>query len=318
MSDLLRRFAAYSDIPEYVVVGLSEPQQEIKVELRGLGIPRDVTFNHSLAAMRPVTISIGLDPSEDLAAIENARWSLVFLERGSRGTILGEIGLRFLSVMHLPMTRVGLFEATGCKNSCLSLPALILYYIRQAWRNFRKARPDNFHVPLRQLHCIYVFYICPRPVVLVTVMHGESGNIFPMDLIGYVSSGYFLMALRSTSPSVETISLSREMVLSSIPPDYKNVAYDLGKHHRKKNINWNSLEFPVRPSPLLALPMPATALRVREVRVEKIQEVGSHTLFTTTIVNEESYSSNLQMFHIHGTYARYLKRTSLVQPDTRK
>ncbi|HWG58253.1 MAG TPA: flavin reductase [Candidatus Acidoferrales bacterium] len=167
----------------------------------------------------------------------------------------------------------------------------------------------------RDLRCLFVFYICPRPVVLVSVKHEGAGNIFPMDLIGPTDSPWFSMALRSTSPAVRLMQSSKRMALASIPLSYKPVAYELGKHHKQSSIDWGALSFPTTPSALFGLPVPAAALRIREVEVREYHEVGSHVLFMTSIVNEQTpdraprENDALPMFHVHGSYREYLRRS---------
>ena len=43
-----------------------------------------------------------------------------------------------------------------------------------------------------------VFFICPRPVVIVSVVHGDEGNVFPMNLMGPIGNGRFAFSLNST------------------------------------------------------------------------------------------------------------------------
>jgi flavin reductase (DIM6/NTAB) family NADH-FMN oxidoreductase RutF len=143
-----------------------------------------------------------------------------------------------------------------------------------------------------------VFYICPRPVVLVSVEHEGLGNMFPMDLIGPTDSPWYTMALRSTSPAVKLMQESRRMALASIPASYKDVAYELGKHHKLKRIDWSTLPFTTIRSPLFGLPVVEAALRIREVRVREFHEVGSHVLFVTSIDRETiREQSEPQLFH---------------------
>ena len=102
------------------------------------------------------------------------------------------------------------------------------------------------------------------------------------------------------------------MALASAPSRWKQSVYDLGKHHREATIDIRALPFQTTASPLFGLPIPAEAPRVREVQVEHVREVGSHTLFITTIAGETRPSANSdtpQLFHVHGAYRRYLERT---------
>lgn len=81
---------------------------------------------------------------------------------------------------------------------------------------------------------------------------------------------------------------SRRMALASIPFSYRAIAYKLAKHHRLPNIDWEGLPFQTNRSPLYLyrLRAPCAALPVREVRVHEFHEVGSHTLFLTSVEHE--------------------------------
>jgi flavin reductase (DIM6/NTAB) family NADH-FMN oxidoreductase RutF len=160
----------------------------------------------------------------------------------------------------------------------------------------------------------HVFYICPRPVVLVTVEHEGAGNIFPMDLIGPTDSPWYSMALRSTSPAVRLMQQSGRMALASIPLYCRAAAYELGKHHKKTSIDWKELPFLTVPSPCFGLRVPDTALRVREVQVQEFHQVGSHVLFITSI-QRETFPKQIpngedarQLFHQYSSYREYLRQ----------
>jgi flavin reductase (DIM6/NTAB) family NADH-FMN oxidoreductase RutF len=145
-------------------------------------------------------------------------------------------------------------------------------------------------------------------VVLVTVEHEGAGNMFPMDLIGPTDSPWYTMALRNTSPAVRLMQQSRRMVLASIPLSLKAAAYAMGKHHKETTIDWASLPFPTTVSPSFGLRVPVAALRIREVRVAEFHEIGSHTLFITSIEHETlaPLDSGMQLFHSFSSYRRHL------------
>ena len=141
-------------------------------------------------------------------------------------------------------------------------------------------------------------------MVFVSVEHEGSANLFPMDLIGPTDSPWFSMALRSTSPAVRLMQQSRRMALAGAPFAYRDIAYELGKHHKLTSIDWAALPFATTRSPLFHLPVPAEALRVREVSVREFHEVGSHVLFLTSVEKETipADASGPQLFHVFGAY----------------
>jgi flavin reductase (DIM6/NTAB) family NADH-FMN oxidoreductase RutF len=231
-------------------------------------------------------------------------------ERGGREDLLGVIHLRFVQSIPLPEHRLCLFEAPRFENFCVDALKLRLYDRYEQWRADRRQRrnPHNFLMTTDGVRCSHVFYICPRPVVLVTVEHEGAGNMFPMDLIGPTDSPWYTMALRSTSPAVRLMQQSQRMALASIPLSLKTAAYEMGKHHKKTNIDWASLPFPTAASPLFGLRVPVAALRIREVRVVEFHEVGSHIFFITSLEHETlaPLDSDMQLFHSFSSYRRHL------------
>src|SRR4051812_9250703 len=78
-----------SDLPQQCAVGLRDPQTEVRVELHGLGEPRDVTARHMIACASPFTIGIGLDGA--VRGIVNV--TLKFFERAGEQSLLAAIDL---------------------------------------------------------------------------------------------------------------------------------------------------------------------------------------------------------------------------------
>jgi flavin reductase (DIM6/NTAB) family NADH-FMN oxidoreductase RutF len=150
-----------------------------------------------------------------------------------------------------------------------------------------------------------VFYMLPRPVYLVSVRHADAGNLFPMDLVGPLGDDAFLLALRLTSPAVETIRAAGRIVVSGAPARLKPAAYALGTHHKARSIDWDTLPLAVAPSPTFGIPAPVEATSRRELVVEQCQPVGSHMLFTTSVVNSTEAGDEEQLCHLSDMYARW-------------
>jgi len=300
--------------PQYVAVGVREPQDWIRVWLHGLGTPLDVTTNHVVAALRPLTIGIMLRRGDNVPEQLERTFALDFRD-AANDLLLGTIHLRARQDLPLGEHYFVLFEPIGCANHCLSPARLRMYYAYEAWRSHRRQRanPYNFQMTNSDLRSLFVFYTCPRPVVLVTAAHQNASNIFPMDLIGPTDSQWYSLALRSTSPAVRVMQESRRAVLATIPRGFKSIAYQLGGQHGKTDVDWGALPFATEPSPAYGLPVPAAALRVREVTIHEYHSIGSHTLFLTTIenvtVNDRTDDSDdsLSLCHIHGAYHEYLR-----------
>ena len=129
--------------------------------------------------------------------------------------------------------------------------------------------------------------------------------MFPMNLMGQLGSGYFSFALNSERQASQCVKKSGRVALSSIPFEEAGAARQLGKHHLKASIDWKDLPFPVKNWKSFGGPVPEFALRVREVKVEAVKELGSHTFFIGTTQQEEIYSDKANFYMVHGMYQQW-------------
>ena len=155
------------------------------------------------------------------------------------------------------------------------------------------------------LRCLNAYYIVARPVYLVSVAFDGRSNVFPMDLVGSLSSGDFLLALRATSPAIALIESSGRLAMSGAPADSLAAIYALGAHHRKATIDLNDLPFEVHPSDLFGLPVLQRPGLVRELQVRDVHRIGSHVLFVTR-VERETGETREQLAHVSAMYADLL------------
>ena len=289
-------------------VGLSDPQPEVAVRLHGLGTPLDVTFRNVIAGFSPFTIGIGLERDLGARLTAQCKLSLRFHEAGGANKLLAEIGLRPVDTIPLGREQLSLFAVGNCKNYCSPRLQFLRSYVSRALRRSLSLKRDNASNPkptALETLCLHAFYICPRPVVLVSVMDGKFGNIFPMDLIGPIGHRSFSLALRSTGAAVPLIEHSRRVALSSIPVEQAAVAYALGKNHKNRSVDWQRLPFATTASGAFELPVPRFSLRVREMQVAAVRRTGSHTLFVCDIVEDRRYSNGQQLFIVHGFYQNW-------------
>jgi flavin reductase (DIM6/NTAB) family NADH-FMN oxidoreductase RutF len=266
-----------------------------------------------MACGAPFTIGIGFDDQQNDLVERGTRLSLRFHERDGEQRLLGKIGLRFFSSLRVGTKQLCLFRVRDYKNYCLpkvQLWARHLQYARQ-----RRRVPDS-DVPItpREVHAMIVFYICPRPVVLVSVADGGTGNVFPMNLMGSIGNEYFAFALNSTRAVAPLVERAGRVALSSVPVEQASLAYQLGGNHRKPRIDWNQLPFPSRMSTAIGIPVPAFALRVREMQVEATRKVGSHTLFAARTIGDERWADGTQFFVVHGMYQAWRQKMNRALP----
>jgi flavin reductase (DIM6/NTAB) family NADH-FMN oxidoreductase RutF len=205
-------------------------------------------------------------------------------------------------------TRIALFEIEHGSHRCLPWP-------QRPWNRWlqnramrRNTDPNNFFMTPTAIQQQMIFYICPRPVVLVSVDDGKHSNLFPMDLIGHISPDHFTLALRSTSQSIPTMKSARAVALSDIAARDSAKAYKLGVHHKNVQVAWDRLPFEILRSRNLSLPYPSSALRVRELEILDFDTIGSHTFFVTRITAEHPARDDTQFFHTSGIYQHFRSR----------
>jgi flavin reductase (DIM6/NTAB) family NADH-FMN oxidoreductase RutF len=153
-----------------------------------------------------------------------------------------------------------------------------------------------------------VFFICPRPVVLVSVQHKDEGNVFPMNLMGPIGEGKFAFALNSTRHAAPIVVNARRAAISNVPLAEAVLAKGLGRNHLKTSIDLSKLPFESRPSHTFGFPVPDFAVRVRELEIESSQRLGSHTFFIARLVHDERFTAAQEFFYVHGIYQSWRVR----------
>ncbi|HEX4348641.1 MAG TPA: flavin reductase [Vicinamibacterales bacterium] len=314
----LRSLAAPVLCPQYAAMGIANPASRVAVTLSGGGVSVDVTGANVVTALRPLTIGV-LFPSG--APFPAGRAELTFHLRDG-GLLLGTIRLKPAQDFDADGRVFRMFHTDGSLNACVESgwrPAHMAYQRWVSWRHQRR-NPHNFQMTPRDLQAIFVFYSCPRPVALVSVEHQGRSNVFPMDLIGLDGAPYFSLALRSTSRASDLMKASRRIAVAEISHGYRDIAYALGRHHKDPDVDIQSLPFAVVPSARFGLPVPQDALRVREVRVQHVAEIGSHTWFWTTAESEMGTAASLlartdtTLCHVHGCCRRFFQTPGQVAP----
>jgi flavin reductase (DIM6/NTAB) family NADH-FMN oxidoreductase RutF len=292
------------DFPQQCPVGLRDPQAEVAVTLHGLGPAREVTSAQMMACGAPFLIGIGFESAHDLPTKSHARLSLQFHARDHQQTLLGEIALRHHATLPLGAQRLCLFEIAGCENHCLSKPRLWARYLQYARQRQNLSRSE---VPItaREVHAMIVFYICPRPIVLVSAAAGDSQNIFPMNLMGSINS------TRAVAPLVER---AQKIAVCDVPLDNAAQVFQLGANHRKTSIDLAQLPFPTKSLPTLDVPVPHFTLRVREIQIASVHPLGSHTLFLGRTTQDHRLADAPQLFVVHGIYQSWRHISSHSNP----
>jgi flavin reductase (DIM6/NTAB) family NADH-FMN oxidoreductase RutF len=293
-----------TDLPQACDISLDHPQTEISVRLLGMGLDLDVTNSHSVACAVPFMFCIGLEHSELHKLVTGSYFTLEFRENRGRGKVLGVIKLKLQTNLLVECHWVGLFKAVECQNYCIpryrlhAHQFLLRYYQRKNGR-----RAGEMQVSTLDTQCNAVTFICPRPVVLVCVVDGFRGNVFPMNLLGDLGGNYFAFALngeRQAAPLVERLG---RLTLSTVPLSKSPIVRELGKNHYLNPIPLEEVPFALQQSGGLDIPFPEFAIRVRELQVLEVRSLGSHNFFLAKTTRETINMSGQEFHMIHGFYA---------------
>lgn len=288
----------------HLPIALGDEPSGVRVVLRSPdGTAIDVSRDHVPVSMRPLVLGVRLDDAAP--ALERASLEIGH-ELAPRAPI-AEIALRAAGEIPLGRGALRLFRTEGVRNRTAAAPTRWLRYAL-AWRHAQGAakRGDGLRMSAADLRCLNAYYISARPVYLVAVAHEGRSNFFPMDLVGPVSSGEFLLALRATSPAIALMEGSRRVVLSGAPGGQRKSVYALGAHHRKETVDLGALPFATSPSPCFVLPAIAGGL-VREIAIEEVHRHGSHVLFVGRVVHESGRTPG-QLAHVSAMFAEWAAR----------
>jgi flavin reductase (DIM6/NTAB) family NADH-FMN oxidoreductase RutF len=296
-------------IPQRVFLGQPSPQAEVSVWLHGMGSPLDVTGRHTMACADPLTLCLAFSENQGPSEKELERLTLKFCEQDGKQRVLGEIGLKFVESISLNGREFFLFKARSAANYCIPKLRLWAHYLLYE-RAHKLTNNTEIKPSFLEKRAMEVMFICPRPVSLVSVITDVQGNMFPMNVMGDIDSDYFAFALRDAKMPAHLIEGARRLALSSVPFEQGSFAYKLAVNHNKQSINWYELPFETKKSKNFQIPFPVFAYRVREMEVERIYRLGSHTFFIARVVSDESLSKGIELFAVHGFYEAWRLRKS--------
>jgi flavin reductase (DIM6/NTAB) family NADH-FMN oxidoreductase RutF len=289
-------------LPQEFTLGLEEPQTEITVWLHGAGAPRDITRRHSMVCASPLTICVGLDEGQRPTEKELVRPSLLFCERAGQKRVLGEIGLNPQMIVTEAGSEFILFQARSSKNYCLPRARLCTHYLLHAYRQWRRDNTKGIKMSFLERRAGMVIFICPHPIMLVSVGSRADGNIFPMNILGDLGNGYMGFALRGERLAGGLVERAGRIALSTLPVSQGTLAYQLANNHTKKSIDWSQLPFATKMSTSFGIPVPEFARRVIEVEIKSVHPIGSHRFFIARTIREDKFYDGLEFCSIHGFY----------------
>ncbi|MGC1360188.1 MAG: hypothetical protein WA419_07995 [Silvibacterium sp.] len=295
-------------IPQEFTIGLTEPQTEIAVWLHGMGAPLDVTGRCTTACCGPLVIGVSIEKEQHLSRKNHGNISLRFCEREGQNRLLGVIRLAWKSSISLDHSELILFNVSGSTNYCLPRLRLWAHYLPQAYSNWRSLSSLDVKMTALEIRAAMVTFIRPHPLVLVSITGEAGGNVFPMNLMGDLGDRYFAFALKDSRLAAHLVERAGHIAVSNVPLPLCSIAFRLAINHTKQSIDWGQLPFELKLSKEFGIPVPVSAPRVREMKIDQIHKIGSHTLFIARILSDEKFSDELRVHIIHGFYQHWRLR----------
>lgn len=294
-------------LPQWSPIAIAPPSQVVSATLHWNGNSADITADHTVASLNPLTIASSIDAGER---------ALLEYNDSATGKTLGILRLTRTGSITTESSSITLYGVIAGEHHCLAWP-------RRSWNAWlqnrsmlKNSRSNHLNMEPAAAQQLMIAYLYPRPVILVSVDMPDHRNIFPMDLIGPLErSGLFSLALRSTNVSQSVMRDARRVAISTIPASMKTIVYKLAEHHKTPLQDWSELPFAVRPSRDFAIPVVAQSPRVRELTIVHSQEIGIHTFFLGRINSDEHVAACEQLHHTAGFHQAYRRKRRMPFAD---
>jgi hypothetical protein len=300
MKKLFRKILL-NDLPvsEYSTVEVGGDIHE-RVYLASGNVRTDISTTHWLLCLDPVIFGIWfVSDGRQIPSDHEPSFRMFFMDSEKHPSPVAVLKLSYFNKMEEPDGTILLLKLDSSRiRHVHPLRARLIYY-----RYYKK--PEQDFLRLKSFAAAYSY---PRRVRLISFREGDWYNIFPMDLVGDIpGSRRWVFGLRHSNVSLPRIIETGKMAVSEVPSEYKNVIYELGKHHRKP-LSAGIPAFELVESGLFGFPIPVWADGYKEIRIIKTMNLGSHMLLWGEEANEKLlHATHPHLFHIHFLHYMHQK-----------
>ncbi len=293
MKNLIRKiFFGDTVIREYSTVTIDGEIKE-KVYLQRGENYVDISQQQFLLCLEPVVFGIWLDLKK-FPIDEDANYKMHFKTAA---------GVTFAKEKTLAIINLDFFDKIEIDEKVLLLLKLINTKIFHAnWLKIHLLYDRYYKKPefsFDKLKSFAAAYSFPRKVRIISFKEDNYFNIFPMDLLGDLNENY-VFGLRHTNITLSKIIDAKKIVVSEVSCEYKDVIYELGKHHGSAPPTLDSLPFKTIQSEKFGFNIPDKVFSYKEIEILKTINLGSHMLMWGRVINEKKLREcNGNLFHIH-------------------
>jgi hypothetical protein len=272
----------------------------------------DVSQNHWLLCIDPVVFGIWLDEPTMTSDPRGKKYKMYFTSSESK----------IADIKHKSSARLVLSFHDFIKDKhgmliLLKVQDSKIYHLNFLSRYLLFSRYyKNNGLTFSKFKSFVAAYSYPRQISIVSFRNNSYYNIFPMDLLGGIDKyNRYVLGLRHTNLALPGIMKTGRVTVCEVPFQYKEIIYQLGKHHSSNPPPLESLPFELVRSKSFETYVPAWAENYKEINITETKDLGSHMMLwgmsrEKTIVNTPSS----HLFLVHFLHYIRQKRNGSTYP----
>lgn len=302
-------------IREYNTVTVPDSIQE-KVYLEVNDQLINVSHLHWLLCIEPVVFGIWIEKAAHQAAICRSTTCKLYFSGGNKEDTDAvswpvEAELSFTRIQAIEEAAGSLFLLKVEKSHIRQLNAIKRYLL------FRRYYQKN-GLTFQQFTSFVAAYSYPRRIRVVSFRQDDYYNIFPMDLLGDISScNRYVFGLRHSNVALAKIIATGKLVVAEAPFAQKDTIYRLGAHHSSSPPSIDALPFNTIQSKNHGFYVPDWALSYREIDVLKTINLGSHMLIWGASTEEQVLQAPAgHLYLVHFLHHLYQQKHGCSYPLT--
>ena len=287
-------------------------EQPLNVYLFEKGkVQKDITRLHAFVGYHPVVFALSIEKDDARSNIE-----LIFshekLELGHKPrkqVILAFLSLKKVYQLSMNNEFVFFYEAEFGRHRFISK---FRQFIISLHNHLFQKKEGNVFLKGNLYKQVQIAYSLPRKISLITIASNKLYNLFPTDLHGPVSKGYYVISLRHSGNACAQVEATRNILLSNVKADVFREVYKMGKNHMQPLKVKHSFRFSLELSPFFQLPVPDYALYCYELEMQSSFKSGIHKIMLFRIRNEFTVKTGFaSLAHVHNVYATWRHKNQL-------
>src|SRR5688572_3718033 len=280
----------------------------------GNKVIKDITNHHLFVGYSPLVFTLPCLNEINLAEAESIIISFsqtMLIPNGilSEKDALATIHFKKMQVKFVNCDTAYFYEGIKAKHR---FTKSFRQFILQLNNNLYNRKPGNVFLQGNLYTQVQIAYAVPRKISLITVGDGELYNLFPTDLHGRLDEQFYLISLRQNGQACGQVQSTNRILVSEMNCEAYKTVYALGKNHMQPMRSKESFPFRNDHSSVLRLPLPASAIRYRELELLESFDHGIHRFLLFKIISVHQIEHDMAtLAHIHNVYATWRHNSGL-------